>query len=132
MVPFFHFYDIFAFQCEIMKKIYHLSTCSTCQRILSAIDTSGFEVIDIKQENIPLKDLDFVASKMGGYEAIFSKRAMKYRSLGLNEMELKEGDYRRYMLEEYTFLKRPFVINGEDVYVGNTKKVVERLVKDLA
>ena len=114
-----------------MKKIYHLSSCSTCQRILNQIDTTAFEVIDIKKQNISAEDLDYVASKMGGYEAIFSKRAMKYRSMGLNEMTLGEDDYRNYMLEEYTFLKRPFVINGDTVYVGNTKKVVEQLVADL-
>ena len=67
---------------------------------------------------------------MGGYEAIFSKRAMKYKSMGLRELDLTEKDYRKYMLEEYTFLKRPFVINGEDVYVGNSKKVVEKLVNE--
>ena len=114
-----------------MKKIYHLSSCSTCQRILNQINTESFEVIDIKKQNISAEDLDYVASKMGGYEAIFSKRAMKYRSMGLNEMTLGEDDYRNYMLEEYTFLKRPFVINGDTVYVGNTKKVVEQLVADL-
>ena len=114
-----------------MKKIYHLSSCSTCQRILNQINTAEFEVIDIKKQNISAEDLDFVASKMGGYEAIFSRRAMKYRSMGLNEMTLSEDDYRKYMLEEYTFLKRPFVINGDKVYVGNTKKVVEQLVADL-
>ena len=114
-----------------MKKIYHLSTCSTCQRILSQVNTEGFEMIDIKQQNINEADLDYVASKLGGYEAIFSKRAMKYRSMGLNQMTLDEGQFKKYMLEEYTFLKRPFVINGEKVYVGNSKKVVEQLVADL-
>jgi len=114
-----------------MKKIYHLSSCSTCQRILSQINTDGFELIDIKQQNISEEDLDHVAEAKGGYEAIFSKRAMKYRSMGLNEMNLTEGDYKMYMLQEYTFLKRPFVINGDKVYVGNSKKVVEELVSDL-
>ena len=114
-----------------MKKIYHLSTCSTNIRILSQIDTSDFEMIDIKASNITQEDLDFVAKKKGGYEAIFSKRAMKYRVLGLNKMELTEDDFRKYMLEEYTFLQRPFVINGDQVYVGNSKKNVEQLVADL-
>lgn len=114
-----------------MKKIYHLSSCSTCQRILSQINTEGFELIDIKKQNISEEDLNFVANAKGGYEAIFSKRAMKYRSMGLNEMNLSEEDYKKYMLEEYTFLKRPFVINDDKVYVGNSKKVVAELVSDL-
>lgn len=84
---------------------------------------------DIKQENIDAKTLDWMKEKVGSYEALFSRRAMKYRSLGLNEMTLGEADYRKYMLEEYTFLKRPFVINGDEVFVGNAKATVEAAVK---
>jgi arsenate reductase-like glutaredoxin family protein len=33
------------------------------------------------------------------------------------------------MLDEYTFLKRPFMINGEEVFIGNAKKDVEAAVR---
>jgi arsenate reductase len=49
--------------------------------------------------------------------------------MGLNNMDLSDSDYKKYMLEEYTFLKRPFMINGEEVFIGNAKKVVEDAVK---
>lgn len=107
-----------------MNKIYHLSSCNTCQRIIQELGAEHFELHNIKDKNIDAKTLDWIAKKEGGYEKIFSKRAMKYRSMGLNEMELTEEDYRKYMLEEYTFLKRPYVIIGEEVFVGNAKKVV--------
>ena len=106
------------------NKIYHLSNCNTCQRIIKELGADKFELQNIKEENIDAKTLDWIAEKVGGYEAIFSKRAMKYRSMGLNEMTLSEMDYRKYMLEEYTFLKRPFVIIGDEVFVGNAKKTV--------
>ena len=113
-----------------MKKIYHLSSCSTNQRILKEIKpSSDVELQDIKQESIDEKTLDFLKDKVGSYEALFSKRAMKFRSMGLNEMSLSEADYKKYMLEEYTFLKRPFMINGEEVFIGNAKKTVEQAVK---
>jgi arsenate reductase len=116
-----------------MKKIYHLSNCGTCQRIISEVgDTSDFKLINIKETNILEKDLDFVAEKLGGYEAVFSKRAMKYRSMGLNEMTLTEADYKRYILEEYTFLKRPVFIIGKDVFAGNSKKVVAAIAKRIS
>lgn len=109
-----------------MKKIYHLSSCSTCQRILKEINpSSDFELIDIKATNIDATTLDWIAGKVGSYEALFSKRAMKYKSMGLNEMTLTEADYRKYMLEEYTFLKRPFIINKEEVFIGNAQKTVD-------
>ncbi|MEL7064780.1 MAG: ArsC/Spx/MgsR family protein, partial [Bacteroidota bacterium] len=57
-------------------------------------------------------------------EALFSRRAMKYRALGLHEQELSEEDYRQHILDEYTFLKRPVIIVGDQIFVGNTKKVV--------
>lgn len=113
-----------------MKKIYLLNSCSTCQRILTQIGTvEGLELQNIKEENIDEKMLDWLKDKVGSYEALFSKKAMKYRTMGLHEQTLSEADYRRLMLEEYTFLKRPFMINGEAVFIGNTSKVVDEAVK---
>lgn len=110
-----------------MKRIYLLSSCSTCQRILKQINPStDVEVIDIKVQNIDAETLDWIKSKMGSYEALFSKRAMKFKSLGLNQMQLTEADYRKYMLEEYTFLKRPFMIFDDQVFIGNAAKEVEK------
>lgn len=109
-----------------MKKIYHLQNCNTCQRIISEINAGKiFELQNIKEEAISAKQLDEMKEMAGSYEALFSRRAMKYRSMGLNEMELKEKDYRKYILEEYTFLKRPVILIDDDIFVGNSKKVVE-------
>jgi arsenate reductase (glutaredoxin) len=113
-----------------MKKIYHLASCSTNQRILKDVNPGkDVEMQNIKEHNIDAKTLDWLKEKVGSYEALFSRKAMKYRSLGLDKMKLSEQDYRKYMLEEYTFLKRPFMINGEEVFIGNTKNVVQDAVK---
>jgi len=112
-----------------MKRIYILSSCSTCLRILKEVNPgSEVEIVDIKQQNIDEQTLGFLKEKMGSYEALFSKKAMKYRGLGLHEMNLTEADYKRYMLEEYTFLKRPFIIYEDQVFIGNAKKTVEEAV----
>lgn len=109
-----------------MKKIYHLSSCSTCQRILKELNLGADVVLqDIKVQNIDEDTLDFIKEKVGSYEALFSKRAMKFRSMGLHEMELSESDFRKHMLAEYTFLKRPFIIWNDEVFIGNAKKTVE-------
>ena len=60
----------------------------------------------------------------GSFEALFSRRAMKYRSLGLNEQELNEADYKKWILEEYTFLKRPVILIDGEIFIGNAKKNV--------
>lgn len=112
-----------------MKKIFHLKSCSTNQRILKEVNPgSDVELQNIKEQNIDPETLDFLKEKVGSYEALFSKKAMKYRQMGLHEQELSEADYRRLMLEEYTFLKRPFMINDDEVFIGNAKKTVEAAV----
>jgi arsenate reductase len=108
-----------------MKKIYHLTTCSTNQRILSELKPGkAFVMQDIKKESITPEQLDEMKQLAGSYEALFSRVAMKFRSMGLNEMDLTEKDYRKYILQEYTFLKRPVIINGNDIFIGNAPKTV--------
>jgi arsenate reductase len=58
--------------------------------------------------------------------------ALKYRSMGLNEMKLTEKDYRRYILEEYTFLKRPVLIVDDKIFIGNSPKNVEAAKKTIS
>jgi arsenate reductase len=109
-----------------MKKIYHLSTCKTCQRIIETLHGGeGFEMQDIKTEAITEAQLEKMYALAGSYEALFTRRSRKYRALGLHEQELGEKDYRRLILEEYTFLKRPVVIIGDQIFIGNAKKTVE-------
>lgn len=93
--------------------------------------TDGFEIIDIKQQNISPEDLDTAKEKLGSYEAIFSRRAMKFRQQGLHEQQLDEADYRRLILEEYTFLKRPVYFIGSEVFAGNTKATVAAIKSTL-
>jgi arsenate reductase len=108
------------------KRIFHLGNCNTCQKIIKRLDLAvGFELQDIKSDKIKPEQLDKMAELAGSYEALFSRRAMKYRALGLNEKELTEKEYRKYILEEYTFLKRPVLILGDQIFVGNTKKTTE-------
>lgn len=108
-----------------MNKIYHLSTCNTCQRIIKELnDGEGFELQNIKENPITAKALDELKEQAGSYEALFNRRAMKYRSMGLNKEDLSEADYRKHILSEYTFLKRPVVIIDGEAFIGNAKKTV--------
>jgi arsenate reductase len=109
-----------------MRKVWHLANCGTCQRIIGELcGLEGFEKQNIKEQNISAEDLDRLRSKVGSYEALFSKQAMKYKEWGLKDKNLTEADFRRYILEEYTFLKRPVIVNGEEIFVGNAPKTVE-------
>jgi len=65
----------------------------------------------------------------GSYEALFSRRATRFKELGLKNKQLAEKDYRNYILREYTFLKRPVVIIDDKIFAGSEKKTVEALKK---
>lgn len=110
-----------------MKKIYHLATCDTCRKILKEVAAEKKKVVlqDIKSEGITVTQLDEMKKMAGSYEALFSRKAIKYRSMGLAEKQLTENDYRRLILEEYTFLKRPVAIIGNQIFIGNLKASIE-------
>mgnify|MGYP003669400077 CR=1 FL=1 len=115
-----------------MKKIYHLGTCNTCQRILKALQPlTGVELQEIKTSPITLEQLEEMHALAGSYEALFSRKAQLYRKRGLHESVLVESDYKKLLLEHYTFLKRPVVIIDQQIFIGNAKKEVEAAFKAL-
>lgn len=112
-------------------KVYYLSTCSTCQKILRQLPMDKLELQDIKNEPITEDQLNEMQKLAGSCEALFSRRSMQYRPRGLHEKNLTESDYKSLILEEYTFLKRPVIIYGDEIFVGNAKKEVEAAVSAL-
>lgn len=111
-----------------MNKIYHLSTCDTCRKILSLLQTDNLKLINLREENINKEDLDLMKKQMGSYEALFNKRAQKLKLMSDDEKPTKDSDYKKLILSEYTFLKRPAAIIDGKVYAGNDKLTVEKLV----
>jgi arsenate reductase len=75
--------------------------------------------------------IDEMASFGHTYDDLFSKRAMKYKSLVLKEKDLSEQDIRNFIQEEYTFLKRPVVIIEDEIFIGNSKKTVAAIAAKL-
>ena len=116
-----------------MKKIYYLSTCSTCAAIIqqTGIDKKGLIMQDIKTEKITPVQIDEMKKIAGSYESLFSRRAIKYKEWNLKEKQLTEKEYRKYILEEYTFLKRPVVILNKRIFIGSEKKTVAALKEAL-
>ncbi|MDA8576985.1 hypothetical protein N9K88_03415 [Schleiferiaceae bacterium] len=115
-----------------MSKIYYLSTCDTCKRIMNQWNLNDCRLQDIKHEPITEEQIDEMIALAGSAEALFSKRARKYKELGLNDKTLNDGDTRALILEEYTFLKRPVLIHEGTIYIGNSPKVVAAAAAALA
>ncbi|WP_425392774.1 arsenate reductase family protein [Ekhidna sp.] len=117
-----------------MKKVYYLSTCTTCKRIMDELGDliADFEKQDIKNEQMTFDQIDAMKERSGSFESLFSRKAMKYRSMGLGDKDLSEADYRKLIQEEYTFLKRPVFIVDDQIFIVNSKKVVESLKEHLS
>lgn len=109
-----------------MNKVYHLEKCSTCQRILKDLNWNG-ERQEIRTQKITQEQLEHMAKLAGSYEALFSRRAIKYKSMGLKDKFLSEEDYKILILEEDTFLKRPVFIIDEAIFIGNSGKNIDAL-----
>ncbi|NVK53583.1 MAG: arsenate reductase [Flavobacteriaceae bacterium] len=114
-----------------MKKVYFLQTCDTCRRILKEVNLDGFEKQEIKTSPITVKQLEEMYQLSKSYEALFNKRAKLYKAMDLKNQTITETDYRQYILDEYTFLKRPVFIVDNEIFIGNSKKVVEDLKSKL-
>ena len=110
-----------------MNKIYYLSTCNTCTRIINELNLpKGFQLQDIKTEPITKSQIEEMRALTDSYENLFSKRARLYKELGLKDKALSEEDYKNYILEHYTFLKRPVVLFNNQIFIHETASLNDR------
>ncbi|MDR6844919.1 ArsC/Spx/MgsR family protein [Flavobacterium granuli] len=115
-----------------MNKIYYLASCDTCRKIIKSLPKDHDLVFhDIKQNPITVEELEQMYRLSGSYEALFSKKAQLYKSMDLKNKSLTEVDYKKYILEHYTFLSRPVFIINEKIYIGNTQQNILQVMKAL-
>jgi arsenate reductase len=117
----------------IMRKIYYLASCDTCRKIIKSLPSNAnLEFHDIRQNPITVEELEFMHQLSGSYEALFSKKAQLYKEKGLKNIALSEEDYKKFILEHYTFLSRPVVILENEIFIGNTQPNILKLQKALS
>jgi arsenate reductase (glutaredoxin) len=116
-----------------MDKIYYLASCDTCRKIIKSLPKDHNLVFhDIKQDPITVQELEKMRELAGSYEALFSKKAQLYKSLDLKNKALTENDFKKYLLEYYTFLSRPVFIINNSIYIGNTQQNMLQVMKAFA
>lgn len=116
-----------------MDKIYYLASCDTCRKIIKALPKNNNLVFhDIKQNPITPEELEAMHQLSGSYEALFSKKAQLYKSMDLKSKTLTEDDYKKYLLEHYTFLSRPVFIIDNKIYIGNSQQNILQVMKVLS
>lgn len=114
-----------------MKKVLYLSTCNTCKRIISEENTNGFELQDTKKKPASKEDIEFLRQYVNSYEELINRRAQLWQKRDLKNKELSEEDFKALLLEHYSFIKRPIFIDGDQVFIGNSKKVISDLKSHL-
>ena len=115
------------------NKIYYLASCDTCRKIIKSLpNTDKLEFHDIRQNPITKEALEEMHSLSGSYEALFSKKAQLYKSMDLKNRSLTEEDFKKYILEHYTFLSRPVFIIDDKIFIGNGQKNIIEVVKALS
>lgn len=115
-----------------MQKIYYLSSCDTCKKIMEEIEIpSSFIKQDIKVQGITKEELDELFNLTNSYEELFSRRAKLYQERNLKKENLLEEDYKNLLLEHYTFLKRPVIVNNDKIFIGNSAKTVAAAKKSI-
>lgn len=116
-----------------MNKIYYLASCDTCRKIIKSLPKDHNLVFrDIKQNPITAEELEVMHQLSGSYEALFSKKAQLYKSMDLKNKSLTEADFKKYILEHYTFLSRPVFIINNNIFIGNSQQNMLQVMKALA
>jgi arsenate reductase len=114
-------------------KIYYLASCDTCRKIIKSLpNAERLQFHDIRQNPITEKELEEMYQLSGSYEALFSKKAQLYKSMDLKNKSLTEADFKKYLLQHYTFLSRPVFIIDDKIYIGNGQKNIIEVIKVLS
>ena len=115
-----------------MKVVFYLKSCNTCTRIIKEIKLdSSFVFREIKSNPLTLKEIEMIHDLSKNYESIFNKRAKLFTEKKLKDVTLTELEYKNYILENYTFLKRPVIITDQKIFIWNSKKNILELKKHL-
>lgn len=115
-----------------MNKIYYLASCDTCRKIIKSLPQNHDLIFhDIKQNPITVEELEEMHKLSGSYESLFSRKAQLYKSMDLKNKSLTEDDYKKYILEHYTFLSRPVFIINDKIYIGNSQQNIHQVMKVL-
>lgn len=116
-----------------VEAFYWLPHCTTCQKAEAFLMARGVKIltyVDVKNQAVPKATLQKLAHGVGGVASLFSKRALKYRSLGLHEQTLSDADMLDWMAKEYTFIRRPVVVfTGSPTLAGFSAKQYDAVLR---
>ena len=98
---------------------------------MSEFDLTDFEQREIKSKAVSEEELQEMYDLSNSYEALFNKKSNKIKERNIEVKSLQEEDFKKLILEDYRFLKRPVFIINQEIFIGSDKKNIELLREKL-
>lgn len=98
---------------------------------MSELDLTDFEQREIKSKAVSEEELQEMYDLSNSYEALFSKKSTQIKERNIEVKSLQEEDFKKLILEDYRFLKRPVFIMNQEIFIGSDKKNIELLREKL-
>lgn len=114
---------------RVVLRIYVHPTCTSCRNAQNWLRERGieFERRDYFRNRFTRDELSAVLSSAGlTPRDVLSKRARAYKEL-VGGRDLTDDQLLDAMIEEPTLIRRPLVIDGQDVVIGFDRKGLERI-----
>lgn len=114
-------------------KLYWLPHCTTCQKAAEYLKTKGLELAathDVKAHPLSRDEVARLAEMVGGPNALFSRRAIKYHTMNLGARQLSDDELLDLMTQEYTFIRRPVLVRGARAMAGFTPQSYARFLSE--
>lgn len=97
-------------------EIYGLKTCDTCRKAIKALPGAVF--VDVRSDGVP--DAVMARARAAFGAAVLNTRSTTWR--GLSEAE-RGQDAGVLLAAHPALMKRPLIVDGDDIYLGWTKDV---------
>ena len=104
-------------------QIYHLKTCDTCKKAIKALAEGDPVLTDVRADGVSKDLLQSWWEKLGA-DVLVNRKSTTWRNLSDAE---RAQDPLRLLSEHPTLMKRPVIVDGENVHVGWTKSVQDNL-----
>jgi arsenate reductase (glutaredoxin) len=105
--------------------LYWLPNCDTCKKAAAFLQQNNVVVTrfhNLKADKLSRTEIEELAEMVGSVESLFSRRAIKYRELGLNKREVSTNEMLDFIESDYTFIKRPVLVIGNRAISGFSEK----------
>jgi len=103
--------------------IYHLKTCDTCRKAIKALSGRNPSLVDVRADGVAREILKGWLENLGA-DLLVNRKSTSWRNLSEAE---RAGDPLALLEANPTLMKRPVIVEGENVHLGWSKSVQEAL-----